>query len=560
MAGTLLAERLLDIAVILILFVVVGYGLLGELGAGSVGWIALATGLAVALGALGVVLVRRHERLHRAIEPVLSSPLGLRGRHGLGLLGATFLIWGIEAATWMAVGHAAGFPLDPIEGCYLVALASVFALIPSGPGYAGTQDAAAIIGLKALGGTGAQAVAYLLLLRFVIVVPITLAGLALMAVRYGGLRRLRGAPDGMRRPRRELLAYAALTAAALAVRLIDLGDRPFHHDESQDAYFSWLFATEGDYEYQPILHGPLRFYLTALVYLVLGDTDTTARLAPALMGTLIVPLPYLLRDQLGRVGAFAVAVALAFGPSYLYFSRFAREDIYVACLTLALIVVCFRFLERPRPHQPAVFGALLALSFATKETTFITVFVGGSFFLLALSPRPLARGRAGAAARGAAGGVGLVRRRLRRHLHAALHDLPDQSGRPVGGAARRPRLLARPARGRARRGAVVLLPRRAVRRGVAGAAARRRRRGGRRAAPDAAAAVPDLGLRRLAGRLLVGGREVRLARAPPAAAAAAARGHRRPGHLVRARALDGPARPGRDGRGRRLPRAWPPGR
>ena len=30
--GTLLAERLLDIAVILVLFVVVGYGLLGEVG------------------------------------------------------------------------------------------------------------------------------------------------------------------------------------------------------------------------------------------------------------------------------------------------------------------------------------------------------------------------------------------------------------------------------------------------------------------------------------------------------------------------------------------------
>ena len=32
--------------------------------------------------------------------------------------------------------------MDPIEGIYLVALASVFALIPSGPGYAGTQEAA----------------------------------------------------------------------------------------------------------------------------------------------------------------------------------------------------------------------------------------------------------------------------------------------------------------------------------------------------------------------------------------------------------------------------------
>jgi uncharacterized protein (TIGR03663 family) len=187
-----------------------------------------------------------------------------------------------------------------------------------------------------------------------------------------------------RRRRLELLAYAVLTAAALAVRLYELGDRPFHHDESQDAYFSWIFLTQGDYEYQPILHGPLRFYLTALVFALLGDTDTTARLAPALMGTAMVPLAALLRGQIGRVGAFAAAVALAFGPTYLYFGRFAREDIYIACITLALLAVTFRFLEHPRRHQPAVIGALLALSFATKESTFITVFVAGTFFLGAL--------------------------------------------------------------------------------------------------------------------------------------------------------------------------------
>jgi uncharacterized protein (TIGR03663 family) len=189
----------------------------------------------------------------------------------------------------------------------------------------------------------------------------------------------------MTRARAELLAYVVLVAAALAVRLIALGDRPFHHDESQDAYFSWILRTHGDYEYQPILHGPLRFYLTAAVFLIFGDSDATARLAPALMGTALVPLPYLLRDELGRVGAFAAATALAFGPSFLYFSRFAREDIYVACITLALLVAVFRFLARPGPRLPAVIGALLALSFATKETTFITVFVAGTFFLAVLA-------------------------------------------------------------------------------------------------------------------------------------------------------------------------------
>ena len=62
------------------------------------------------------------------------------------------------------------------EGISENTLASVFALIPSGPGYAGTQDAAAVTGILALGGTHSQAVTYVILVRFVIAVPITIAG------------------------------------------------------------------------------------------------------------------------------------------------------------------------------------------------------------------------------------------------------------------------------------------------------------------------------------------------------------------------------------------------
>jgi len=191
-------------------------------------------------------------------------------------------------------------------------------------------------------------------------------------------------PGRRRRPRDELIAWGLLVAVALALRLIDLGSRPFHHDESQDAYFSWVFQTSGDYVYDPLLHGPLRFYLTAAVYTLFGASDFTARLAPALMGTSMVALTYGLRAQLGRVAAYAAGVLLAVGPSYLYFSRFAREDIYIAAVTLALLVVTFRFFDAPRRWHPAVFGALLALSFAVKESTFITIFVAGTFFLLAI--------------------------------------------------------------------------------------------------------------------------------------------------------------------------------
>ncbi len=187
---------------------------------------------------------------------------------------------------------------------------------------------------------------------------------------------------------RELLIWSALIVIALIVRLIALGERPFHHDESQDAYFSYLFRQSGDYQYNPLLHGPFRFYLTALMYVLFGDTDFTARLAPALMGAAMIPLCWALRPLVGRIAAFATAVLLAFGSSYLYFSRFAREDIYVACLTLALIVVIWRFIDKPRKFYPALIGLLVSLSFATKETTFITVFVMGTFFLFALCIPP----------------------------------------------------------------------------------------------------------------------------------------------------------------------------
>ena len=93
-------------------------------------------------------------------------------------------------------------------------------MIPSGPAYAGTQDAAAILGIKALGGTGAQAVAYIVMLRFIIVVPITLVGLVLLAARYGGLGRLRMARAeagdrgrARRRPRRRGAPRAARAAS-----------------------------------------------------------------------------------------------------------------------------------------------------------------------------------------------------------------------------------------------------------------------------------------------------------------------------------------------------------
>jgi hypothetical protein len=124
---------------------------------------------------------------------MVVSTRNLRGAHGLSMLALTVVIWLGEAAVWGSCAAALDLGASPLEALYLVALASMFALIPSGPGYAGTQDAAAVIGVKAIGGTSAQALSYVILVRFVLFVPITAAGLLALVTRYGGIAGLRRA-------------------------------------------------------------------------------------------------------------------------------------------------------------------------------------------------------------------------------------------------------------------------------------------------------------------------------------------------------------------------------
>jgi uncharacterized protein (TIGR03663 family) len=180
------------------------------------------------------------------------------------------------------------------------------------------------------------------------------------------------------------LAFAGVVGIGLVARVVDVTAKPFHHDESEHAWFAWLLVNGHGYHYDPVFHGPVQFYAMSLLYLLIGAGDLAARLAPALVGTALIALLYLLRRQIGPVAALGAAAVVCISPSYLYFSRFVREDIYAACLTLALIVAIFRFLDRPRSWHPSVILGLLALCFAAKETAYITLAVFVSFFAVAL--------------------------------------------------------------------------------------------------------------------------------------------------------------------------------
>jgi uncharacterized protein (TIGR03663 family) len=181
--------------------------------------------------------------------------------------------------------------------------------------------------------------------------------------------------SSLTRASREFLPFAAIGTVALGIRLVSLDRMPLHHDESEHAWFAWLLRTGHGYQYNPVFHGPVQFYLMAVASLLLGTSDFVARVAPVLVGTVITILPFLLRRQIGRTAALTASVAFCCTPSYLYFSRFAREDIYAACVTFALFVVFLRFLDEPRRWHPPAFFGVLAVAFATKETAYITSFL-----------------------------------------------------------------------------------------------------------------------------------------------------------------------------------------
>ena len=191
------------------------------------------------------------------------------------------------------------------------------------------------------------------------------------------LRRLRSF-----RLDREFVPYLVLAAVALGMRLWDLGSRAISHDESLHVFYSWGLSQGNGYEHDPMMHGPFQFLGNALNFLIFGDSDFTARLLPALFGAALVLLPFFLRRYLGRWGGIAVAVLLAFSPTMLYFSRYARNDIYIAFWTLLLVICLWRYIAERRARYLYIGAAALSLSFCTKEVSYITVAIFASFLLI----------------------------------------------------------------------------------------------------------------------------------------------------------------------------------
>ena len=181
----------------------------------------------------------------------------------------------------------------------------------------------------------------------------------------------------------ERSAYAALFVGALIMRLWDLGARAVHHDESLHGFFAWQIFNGNGYEHNPLMHGMFLFHSVAASFFLFGDSDFTLRLPMAIFGSGLVLMPLLLRSRLGQVGALAAAVMLTFSPAMLYFSRFARNDIFMAVFVLGLFAMIWRYMDERKNRYLYLAAAFLALGFTSKETMYLSalILVVGLLFL-----------------------------------------------------------------------------------------------------------------------------------------------------------------------------------
>lgn len=179
--GTVVAERALDAAALCLIFaaVVVERGL----AFGPLPYLVAAGAAAVVVVAL---VLRFAARVRELARPVLGALRDLLSLHGAALLALSVVLWACEALVYAAVGSAVGVRIGLTGGLYVMALTNLSALVPAAPGYVGTFDAAVLLALRSL---HRPALGYLLVLRFVLFVPITVAGFAVFLARYARRRR-----------------------------------------------------------------------------------------------------------------------------------------------------------------------------------------------------------------------------------------------------------------------------------------------------------------------------------------------------------------------------------
>jgi len=183
--------------------------------------------------------------------------------------------------------------------------------------------------------------------------------------------------------RRPVAAVLALTALALLLRLVALGDRTMHWDEARVAYWTLRYVRGAGFAYRPVIHGPFVPITVAPLFEQFGPTAFAARLPVAIVGGLAPLSALLFRQPAGRSHPSALdigldddetvvlAALLAVTPSLVYYSRFMRSDVPLAVFALFALGFAVRALATGRRRHVLGAGLFAGFAIPTKENVLL---------------------------------------------------------------------------------------------------------------------------------------------------------------------------------------------
>lgn len=176
------------------------------------------------------------------------------------------------------------------------------------------------------------------------------------------------------------IAWIAVVALALWLRVEDLEARPIHADEATGAHiFSKRLENTG-YRFDPThFHGPLLSLSTWPMAKVFGQHSwqelslTMLRAGPVLAGLLMVLSPLLWLKTIGPQAALGAGSLLASSPLLVYYNRIYIHESWLALFGMLAAAAIFYLIRSPSRNRALLAGLATGLMFATKETVAISL-------------------------------------------------------------------------------------------------------------------------------------------------------------------------------------------
>lgn len=175
--------------------------------------------------------------------------------------------------------------------------------------------------------------------------------------------------------RRAVQAFLILlvVGVGLALRLPQLGNRPFHGDEAVHAVKFRELWEKGTYHYDPNeYHGPTIYYAALPVvalkaYRQFGDLqESDFRLAIAVLGAALAGLWLLLRPHFSEKGLLLAGLFTALSPAFVFYSRYFIQEVFLVLFTLLFLACAVK-------RSVVCAGVFAGLMLATKETAVLSL-------------------------------------------------------------------------------------------------------------------------------------------------------------------------------------------